>query len=192
MDYIERLHSPEFIEALQRPDRTNGPFVVKCHGLLNESLRDVFVQNDHIHASLAIRDPLEIYFSAYDNFRKTGEFSAFAKVSTGIDTIVNYFEKILSSTVATSKIKNVPVIRYEKIVEQPREALLDSLEPPLRDKLMRGAIERFADIGAAKHASDNRFNVGRIKRDLSIYDPGVVREVVSGLESARRSFGYTS
>jgi len=188
--YVLNHRSPDFLRFLENPDRKNGPYVLKVHCLMNSDLREIFLAHPHIQASLSIRDPMDIFFSAYDNYRRTGEFGHFATTDGGIEIIDNYFSQILHSVEATSRSKRIPIIRYEDILADSYKALVASLVPEIQAALLERIATGLLDLEKAAAHAVIRLNIGSPKRDLSRYDPGLVRDVEEGLREARTRFGY--
>jgi hypothetical protein len=188
--YVLNHRTPEFLRVLDNPGRTNGPYVLKVHCLMNAEVRELFLAHPHIQSSLSIRDPMDIFFSAYDNYRRTGEFEHFATSDGGIEIIDNYFSQILRSVEATSRSKRIPIIRYEDILADPYKALVASLVPEIQAILLERIATGLLDLGKAAAHAAIRLNIGSPKRDLSQYDPGLVRDVEEGLREARTRFGY--
>ncbi|CUJ17283.1 sulfotransferase family protein [Cognatishimia activa] len=188
--YVANFNDDAFLDTLKNGTRKNGPYVLKTHGLINDRIREVFLAEDHLQASLAVRDPLEIFFSATDNFVKSGEFPEFSKPEVGIETIVGYFSKIFRSVQITSQKKHIPIVRYEDIVSNPNQALISSLAPDIQSLLLQKVSLKALDVETASERASDRMNKGELKRDLSRYDPALVKDVCDGLEETRRMFGY--
>lgn len=188
--YIGKPHSREFLSAITSGTLTGGPYVVKTHTLLNAELRDAILRSPNVFASLAIRDPLEVFFSARDNFRKSGEFPEFSDVGRGCETVSTYFNKIYESSLNTSRQKTVPLVRYEQIVSDPVGAMVGSLHPVLRDQVIRRIALGYLNLDAAVAGATKRLNVGgldRLSRDRAHPE---FAQVETALAATRRAFGY--
>lgn len=188
--YLGKPHAQEFLDLITSPSLTGGPYVLKTHTQLNADLREAFVKSPNIFVSTAIRDPLEVFFSARDNFLKSGEFPEFAETRNGCDTVVNYFAKIHESSVITSRQKIVPLVRYEQIVADPVGAVVASLHPSIREQVMRRIAEGHLNLAAAAKGATNRLNLGglgRLAKDRA--DPDF-ELVASALAATRQAFGY--
>lgn len=189
--YVGKPHSREFLDVITSPSLTGGPYVLKTHTLLNADLREAFVKSPNIYCSMSIRDPLEVFFSARDNFFKSGEFPEFSETQSGCDTVVNYFAKIHDSAVTTSRQKIVPLVRYEQIVTDPIGAVVASLHPSIREQVMRRIAEGYLNLATAAEGATKRLNVGglgRLARDRAHPD---FEQIASALAATRQAFGYS-
>ena len=188
--YLAKPHAREFLDLIADPSLTGGPYVIKTHTLLNADLRAALVAADNVFASTAIRDPLEIYFSARDNFRKTGEFPEFATVERGCDTVKTYFAKIHRASVNTSYVKAVPLVRYDQILSDPVGALMASLHATIRDQVLRKIAGDHLDMGRATAGARSRLNLGVADRRTRDAQEGDFEKVLHALASTRAAFGY--
>lgn len=188
--FVWKPHDESFIEALSSGEVTGGPYVLKLHTMFNARLREVFLAQDNIFASLAIRDPVQIFFSARDNFEKTGEFGQFADKDQGCQLIEDYFTKILKSVRHTAHSKPVPIVRYETIVTDPFEAMTQSFGPLLASRLLVSLAKQRVDVRSATNLASNRFNLGGLERPEQSSKSLEYNEVSARLEGARREFGY--
>ena len=188
--YLAKPHAREFLDLIADKTLTGGPYVIKTHTLLNAELREVIVGSDNVFASTAIRDPLEIYFSARDNFRKTGEFPEFSTVERGCDTVSGYFAKIFQAAVNTSYAKTVPIVRYGQIMADPVGALLASLHGTIKDHALRKVAGDYLDLGKAAAGASNRLNLGTADRRSHDGNDADFDAVFRALAGARQAFGY--
>lgn len=190
--YVGKPHSREFLEVITSDALTGGPHVIKTHTLLNADLREAIVASPHVFASVSIRDPLEVYYSARDNFLKSGEFPEFAELDRGCETVSGYFAKIFESSVNTSRQKAVPLIRYEQIVADPIGALVASLHPLIRDQVMRRIAQGYLNLDAAVQGAAKRLNIGGLDRLSADRANADFPRVAAALAATRRSFGYAA
>jgi len=188
--YIAKPHSREFLSAITSDTLTGGPYVLKTHTLLNADLREAILGRPNVFASLAIRDPLEIFFSARDNYLKSGEFPEFDDVARGCETVTTYFNKIYESSLNTSRQKTVPLVRYEQIVTDPVGAMIASLHPILRDQVIRRIAQGYLNLEAANAGATKRMNVGGLDRLAADRARPEFATVEQALAGTRRAFGY--
>ena len=188
--YLAKPQSRAFLDLIADPALTGGPYVIKTHALLDADLRQVFLRADNVFASTAIRDPLEIYFSARDNFRKTGEFPEFATVMRGCDTVNGHFANIVRAARNTSRDKTVNLVRYDQILSDPVGALLASLHDRIKDQALRKMAGDHLDLGRAALTAGNRRNLGLAdRRSRDAADPEFSLAFQS-LAATRQEFGY--
>lgn len=190
--YIPKPHSAEFLALIASPTLTGGPFVVKTHTMLNAGLRDTLLKSGNVFASMSIRDPLDIYFSARDNFRKSGEFPEFGSTQSGCEIVNGYFTKIYESSVNTSHKKTVPIVRYEQIMTDPVGALLASLNPFIKENVMRKIAEDHLNLQKAAAGASKRFNLGTLDRRALDRSDADFDHVSRALAETRQVFGYAA
>lgn len=190
--YIPKPQSAEFLALIASPTLTGGPFIVKTHTMLTADLRATLLRSGTIFASLSIRDPLDIYFSARDNFRKSGEFPEFGNVESGCETVNGFFTRIYESSVNTSHKKTVPIVRYEQIVSDPVGALLASLHPTIKDHVMRKIAEDHLNLQKAAAGASKRLNLGSLDRRAVDRSDADFDQVSHALAETRHVFGYAA
>lgn len=188
--YVQRPQDPAFLAAIAAPDLTGGPYVFKTHALFNGALRAAFLAQNNLHASMAIRDPAEVFFSARDNFRKTGEFPEFAQPEAGIGMIAGHFARMLDTVEETGRIKPIPVVRYETLVADPFEALMHSLPPALMRLILRDLAEARVDLARAQMRSAHRRNLGLARRPEARDGLDEFAAIAWRLAATRARFGY--
>lgn len=162
--YVSNPHSKKFLEIICSGDLQDGPYVLKTHALLNGRLREAFLENSHIFVSTATRDPVDIYFSARDNFRSTGEFPEFESLETGTATINGYFARILRSSVKAGRRKELPIVKYEDIVSRPLETMISSFSQDILKSVSLETAKEHTSIEKASRMARNRMNKGSLKR----------------------------
>lgn len=187
--FIYKPQEQEFIDFITDPDITGGPYIFKIHAIFNDKLAEAITSHQNIFASLAIRDPLEIFFSARDNFKKTGEFSEFETTEKAVNTINGYFTKIAASAFRLGQKKQIPVVRYEQLMTDPISALQSSLATEIQTCAMRLMMEKFTDFERASNDAVGRRNRAVIDRTSS-EDQQEVNFLVTAIEESRRAFGY--
>lgn len=192
--YVHDPNSEEFLNILTQGDLNAGPYVLKTHCAISEGLREVILGSNSIQMSLSIRDPLDIFYSARDNFNKTSEFSAFATEEGGAKVINGGFRRIFETTLKLNEEKQVPVVKYESIVRNPAEALISSFSESLRKMILVGQdgdlkemAHRHMDLEKATRRASTRKNFGTAFRpDRARYSAFLEQE----LADVRRIFGY--
>ena len=189
-NFVRKPHEDAFIEAITSEEITGGPYIFKVHSVFNARLRQAFVARDNVFASLAIRDPAQIYFSARDNFNKTGEFPEFGDEAAGCKMIEGFFARILTATRNTAKTKPIPIVRYETIVEDPVEALRQSLGPVLGAEVLKRLLGRELNMQWVARSAGNRFNIGALERPEASDHPEEYRMIAERLAATRQAFGY--
>lgn len=188
--YIIQPHSHSFIDALMDGKFLNGPHVLKVHTPFNGSLRDAFLANENVYASLIIRDPVDVFLSAQDNFQKTGEFSEFKDFDSGVRVINNYFEQIYRSIINTGYRKPIPIVRYEDLLNNPIEVISSSFSPELWNRLHPEVIANNIILHRAEHQSIHRKALTQEERIESRAKHPQFNELISSLYDVRAKFGY--
>lgn len=188
--FVRKPHSPEFLNMISNKNLTGGPYVFKTHTMVNGDLRNTIITSDNVFASLAIRDPLDVFFSARDNFMKTGEFPEFASVERGCETINGYFARIYEASNKTSNKKTVPVVRYDQIVSDPIGAVIQSLHSTIKDNVMRNIAKGYLNMQTAQSGAQKRLNLGTLdRRSIDAQNPAF-NEVSDALSATRRALGF--
>lgn len=87
-------------------------------------LRQAFLTSNSVFASLSIRDALDIFFSARDNFKKSDEFPKFAHIMRGCETANSHFARIYKAAAKTSTKNTSPscclrAILYRRALADP-------------------------------------------------------------------------
>lgn len=162
--YVSKPHSEEFLEIISSGGLKDGPYIFKTHTLINGALREAFLNKNHIFISTATRDPVDIYFSARDNYKKTGEFPEFRDLETGTATINEYFAKILQSSINSGYKKTLPIVKYEDIVTRPLEAMISSFSEKVLLSISLEIARKRTDINESSDMAKNRMNKGVLKR----------------------------
>ena len=189
-NYVTDPYGKDFLDFISNKNLENGPYVFKTHLEMKGDIKDVFLGSPHIHASLSVRDPLEIFLSARDNYRATGEFTEFAELVSGIKIIREYFAEIFNTTKSIASIKDVPIVRYDEIVRSPKAALLKSFSRDLRSILLAGVVTEKIDVEAANELARYRRNKAEVKRDLSRCNQEEITQLQKELSDIRKDFGY--
>ncbi|MBI1172402.1 hypothetical protein GC209_13455 [bacterium] len=190
--FVRNPHNENFIEKICSKEIYGGPYIFKTHTMINGALRDAFVNSGNVFASMTVRDPAEIFFSAGDNFRKTGEFPEFSDEDSGIEMIQNFFAKMLRSVEATSKLKTIPVVRYEMVTDSLFDALISSFSPDLSRLVLKAVAESNSDLKTALFRSEHRRNLaGNRRPEAEALTEAWVR-IAEKLQDVRTMFGYPS
>jgi hypothetical protein len=189
-NYVMNPYEKDFLHFISNKNLENGPYIFKTHLEMKGDIKDIFLSSKHIHASLSVRDPLEIFMSGRDNHLATGEFPEFAELDSGIKVIRGYFAEIFKTTKSIASIKEIPIVRYDEIVKSPKCALLKSFSRDLRSILITGAIAEKVDIEAANELAQHRRNKAEVKRDLSHCNQAEIRYLKTKLSDIRKCFGY--
>jgi hypothetical protein len=189
--YVKDPQGDEFIDFITQKDHVSGPLVFKTHTTITGRLRNAFLNNANIFISTAVRDPVEIFLSARDNFKNTGEFPEFEELNSGCEVINSYFKDIAISSLQANETKVLPIIRYEQIVSNPIGALIESFAPQIRIKTLCMIAEQKLDLEWATHKSSNRAGKMLVKR----FDPTKPSleeaHLVEKLSELRTLLGYT-
>lgn len=188
--YVQCPHDERFLSFISQSGLTGGPYVFKTHCLLNARLRDCIFDSSNVYASLAIRNPVDVFFSARDNFLKTGEFEEFSDEKKGLATIGEYFSKILISSLNTSRTKTVPIVRYERIIKSPLDALRDSFHKDIQENVLRQVFEEKTNINESNQAASGRRNIAGLRRPESESNPDQYQRVQKLLFETTKLFGY--
>lgn len=125
--YIPVNQEGAFVDFIQSNPKLETHLVVKMHTSFSERLEAEFLRNDNIFISLSVRDPVEIFESARRNFRRTGEFSEFSNIDSGLLVLNVWYKQILENTIRISFRKTIPIVSYENIMQDPAGAALKSL-----------------------------------------------------------------
>lgn len=187
------VHKPlngPFLDVLENETITGGPYILKTHLAILPRLKKLLIEKPNVFMSLAVRDPVEIFLSARDNHRKTGEFPQFSDIDSGCQTILGYFSQILKTSEDISQEKYLPIVRYEQIVSDPIEAMVASLHPMIAKNIMKAFANEFTSIEKSAKFSSNRFNIGQASRLDAEEDRELVQQLKERLASARVEFGY--
>jgi hypothetical protein len=188
--FVHRPHDPEFLDLIASPDLTGGPYVLKTHTPIKGRLREIFWDCDHVFVSMVVRDPVEVFLSARDNFRKTGEFPEFHSIDSGCALVSTYFADLFRSALASAAKKNLPIVRYEDVVSKPVETMLSSLHPRLQLAAMEAVARRFTNVTTASDRSSVRRNRAVLDRAGQHEVPAEIDELNRLLQDTRREFGY--
>jgi len=189
-DFVHNPLQPEFIELITNADLNDGPYLFKTHCIISGALKKAFLSSDNIFISCCARDPVEIFLSATDNYNKTGEFNDFSTLANGCSIINDYFSKIVTSCKDVSSMKVIPIVKYEDIVSNPIDALIDSLHPALQRLILGKAVSSLVDTSEASSAAINRMNKGVLNRAASYADQGLIKHLERQLEFSRIATGY--
>lgn len=184
--FIPNPQDPGFVDLIASGS-LRGPYVFKTHTPITGALARAFREHDHIQISTAIRDPVDIFLSARDNHRKTGEFKAFANMESGCKVIEGHFRRIYDSAQAEGQAKPLPILRYDRIVADPFGALTASLAPDLRDLVLECVAHARTDLARAQKNAANRMNQGALSRQ----DDPEAATLTARLAEMRRVMGYT-
>lgn len=201
------LQKSNFLDIIRNPNYAIGPVVIKTHFVPTAEILDEISKNRHVFMSLAVRDPVDVFLSARDNFHKRGEFSEFESTNQGVDVINRYFSEIYSYTLSLNKKYDelglsdfrVNPVKYEDIVGNTPLALINSLPVQLRSMISKkllsegSSLDRvfesfsFEDI---KVNTQHRLQFGGQKRDYSSVDPNLITFLKSELRETALLFGY--
>ena len=171
--YVLRPSSTGFAKYARKISAEEGStFILKAHAILNGKIGEAFLESKGFHASLCVRDPLEIYYSARANYQKTGEFQEFADVDSACNMIDTFFRKIFQSSWNKKKEKDVRIVKYETIVQHPEQALMMSLPPEILEIAKERysgkptsdleVVASFTNLDDANRMALSRFNVGKV------------------------------
>ena len=189
-NYIHHPNQSEFIELLNDTRLDEGPYLFKTHCVVDGALRDAYINSKHVFFSCCVRDPVETFLSAHDNFIQTGEFSEFKTFDSGCEIINNYFSKIVCSCKDMPQSKAIPIIRYEDIVENPVSTLVDSLGPILQKPVLLKLVSNSISLEGASSSAKDRMNKGILNRAKTHKDQHLIDKLESALDQARRLVGY--
>lgn len=187
------VHKPlngPFLDVLENETITGGPYILKTHLAILPRLKKLLIEKPNVFMSLAVRDPVEIFLSARDNYKKTGEFSEFSDIESGCQTILGYFNQILRTSEDTSQEKYLPIVRYEQIVSDPIDAMVASLHPMIAANVMKAIANEYTSIEKSTKFSSNRFNIGQTSRLDTEEDRDLVQQLKERLATVRAEFGY--
>lgn len=185
--FVVDPHSEPFLEWLSQK-HTQGPYIFKVHALMSERLLEIIETSHQVFTSLCIRDPIETFFSARDNFRKTGEFAEFENKSSGIRKILTHYRAIWE---LHKKIeKSSPIIDYRDIVESPLDALRRALPESVKQSTEFAAACEGLDIEKVNQSASHRFNYGHVSRGFDEADSNDFNFVAKELETLRKDMGY--
>ena len=197
-DFVNVVNNPQFYNMIAENGPPIGPIVVKIHAVVTPELQASLLANDNVFMSLAVRDPMEIFFSARNHNAKTGEFQGFDDINLGTTIINKYYAEIYRSVLQLNESyascgaadRRVPIVRYETIVGDPTSALLVSLPQRLRAVVIRSLLSRcFSEKEARKRAA-YRLKTGRAGRKASDENPQEVERVRALLRTTSTLFGY--
>lgn len=188
--FVSKPFLGPLMDVLESGELCGGPFILKIHFPLNERVSRLLLESKDLHMSLAIRDPVQVFMSARDNFKKTGEFPEFADTDAGCELISNFFGKIYKSVARLPSSACVPIVRYETIVSDPLEALLSSFGPALLRRIFLKIAEDYTDLQRANILSSNRLNIGIVNRLENFQDEDLLDKLTVLLAATREEFGY--
>ncbi|WP_418595894.1 sulfotransferase domain-containing protein [Ponticoccus sp. (in: a-proteobacteria)] len=191
-DYLHNPDADSFLRYIEENDKRAGTSIVKVHRIVSKGLCDQIVKNPCVYMSLVVRDPIDIYLSARDHFRRNGEFSEFGRPQTGVGIVNGYFSRIFDSVQEISTREKVSVVKYEDIILDPIDALRQSLPSSVVEDLSNKEVERRLDLEEVKRRSSFRVNPDRKSRDDRFESDAERGFVVLGLQDLRVRMGYES
>lgn len=142
--YIDRSQEERFVDFIRSKPASEESIIVKMHTEIGDRLKEEFLSNEDIYMSFSIRDPAEVFMSARKNFVRSGEFSEFSSIQTGLDVINGWYKEILYNTAELSSNKKVSIVEYGELISDPIRGLLKSLD------LLRSRLSDFLSYDMAK------------------------------------------
>lgn len=189
------LHDPDFIEFLSNYSIGELPLIIKTHDVLNPQILELILKRDDFFMSFAVRDPADIFFSARDNFSKSGEFEEFQHVERGLNVLNGFFREIYDSvdkplTQRSEAKGKLSFVRYEQIVTDVIGATIDSLPPQLREAFFQTFFRKMLSVDELNDNASYRLNIGSTKPRGAEKSPELRSYIEYTLSDFRRDLGY--
>lgn len=179
-DLADFLHSEPELET---------PLLLKTHTSISDNLAEEFAANDRIFISLAVRNPVDIFQSARRNFFRTGEFSEFANVESGLALLNGFYRSIYERTIDVSQRKLIPIIRYEEIRDNPISALSHSFPLELKELLFENIARKYTDMDQVRSLSAHRLST-KIDQQAGQTSPDELELLQRSTQELREHLGY--
>lgn len=189
--FIEPRDISKFVDFVNVGGVTKGPLLIKTHAVVDGPLLALFTSNPNVFMSTIIRDPRDVFVSARRNYWRTGEFAKFADLDAGIKVVDGFYRDICESSLAAAAHKELPILRYEELMEDRLSVLRASFPKALADRLWNEVFRKFLDVGRAEeraaHRRSQALDAGySANRD----EEKLVRTVEVCLQGLRQKLGY--
>jgi len=187
--FVAARFIPELVKLIESGvPLSEGPLILKTHTPLTPELQNAFLNNDIMHVSMIVRDPLDVLMSAMDNFKATGEFAQFETLEGGCRAVNNFFQKIYDS--ATGLDKPLPMMHYRDLMQNRTETVIKSFPPAVYDMILHSLFDQYLDVEKSGKKAAHRVQKAQVKRDRDAIPADKLDEVLDTLKDFRAKLGY--